>query len=86
MEPGIEAVDVAQRRQLAPGEHQRLLDGVLGETEIAQDPKRDREQTISSPTCQAGERFLIPALACSTRVDVTLGSSRSASDLDAYRR
>jgi len=59
MEPGVELLDVPQRRQLAPGEHQRLLDGVLGKTEIAQDPKRDREESVAGPTCQAGERFLI---------------------------
>ena len=32
MEPGVEAVDVPQRWQLAPCEHQRLLDGVFGQT------------------------------------------------------
>ena len=56
---GVESVGISQRWQLAPGEHQRLLDDVLGETEIAQDPIRDRKESIPSPTCQAGERLLI---------------------------
>ena len=28
-QPRIEAIDVAERRQLSPGEDERLLDGVL---------------------------------------------------------
>jgi hypothetical protein len=58
-QPGVEAIDVPKRRQLTPGEHEGLLDGILGVAEIAQDPKRDREKSITSPTCQAGERLFV---------------------------
>src|SRR5439155_19899458 len=86
-QPRVEAIDVTERWQLSPCEDERLLDGVFREPEIAQDPIRDREESIASPTCEARERFLIsgsrsldegnlhPRLLCS-----------GASDLDAYRR
>ena len=86
-QPGVEAIDVPERWQLTPGEHEGLLDGVFREPEIAQDPIRDREEPIASGARQAGEGFLIsgsrsldegnlhPRLLCS-----------DASDVDAYRR
>jgi hypothetical protein len=58
-QPGIEPVVVAQRRQLAPGRDQGLLDSVFGSIEVAQDPERDRDQPITDRTCEVGERFLI---------------------------
>ena len=58
-QPGVEAIDVPERRQLTPGEHERLLDGIFREPEIAQDPIRDREESIASGTRQAGKGFLI---------------------------
>ena len=60
MEPGIEALDVAKRRQLPPGDDEGLLDGVLRQPEVAQDPIRDREEPITSRTCEAGKRLFIP--------------------------
>ena len=42
MEPGREAFRIAQPRELAPGEEECLLDGVLGSFDIAKDPVRDR--------------------------------------------
>ena len=59
VQPGVEALDVSKRRAAPPGEDERLLDGVLREPEIAQDPVRDREESITSPTCQAGERLFV---------------------------
>jgi hypothetical protein len=58
-QPGVEAIDVPERRQFTPGEHEGLLDGILGEPEIAQDPIRDREEPIASGARQAGKGFLI---------------------------
>src|ERR1700693_2273111 len=36
--PGFESVRIAERRQLTPGDHQRLLHGVLGPIEVPEDP------------------------------------------------
>ena len=59
MEPGVEAIDIPERRQLAPGEHEGLLDGILGEPEIAQDPIRDREEPPGRQADQGFERPII---------------------------
>ena len=59
MGPGIEPFGGPKGRQLTPGERKRLLDGVFRQTEIAQDPKRDREESIPSPARQVGERLLV---------------------------
>jgi hypothetical protein len=58
-QPGVEAIDVPERRKLPPGDDQSLLDGILCEPEIAQDPIRDREEPVASGARQAGKGFLI---------------------------
>lgn len=42
MEPGLEAVRLTQVRDPAPGDDDGVLQRVLGETGVAQDPVRDR--------------------------------------------
>lgn len=59
VDPRIEALDVAETRQLSPGDHECLLDGILRQPEVAQDPVRDRQELITSRTCQAGERLFV---------------------------
>ena len=58
-QPGVEAIDIPELRQLPPGEDERLLDGVFREPEIAQDPIRNREESIASGARQAGKGVLI---------------------------
>lgn len=38
MEPGLEPLGIAQRRQIPPGAEQRLLGGVLRPVAITEDP------------------------------------------------
>ena len=38
MDPGLEALGLPQVRDPAPGEHEGVLQRVLGETRVAQDP------------------------------------------------
>ena len=52
MEPGLEALRIAQPRELAPGEEECLLDGVLGPLDIAKDPVRDG---VAAVTVQVDE-------------------------------
>jgi len=47
MQPGLEAIGIAKRSQLAPGHDERRLNGVLGEVSVAQDPARDRHASIA---------------------------------------
>ena len=52
MQPGFEAIGVAQRSELPPGEDERGLDRVLGQVGVAQDPERDRHAVVAD---RAGE-------------------------------
>ena len=47
VEPGTEALRVAQPGEFAPGEEECLLDGVLRSIRVAQDPKRDRVAQVA---------------------------------------
>jgi len=86
VQPRVEPLGIAKSRQLAPRQHERLLDGILGRAEIAQDPERDREEPIAACTCQAGERFLIPGAGSLDESDVHPRLPLQASDLGAYGR
>ena len=59
MQPGLVAVPVAQSGQLTPGGDERLLDGVLGQPDVAKDRIRDGEQSISGSAGKRRERFLV---------------------------
>lgn len=59
MEPGAEAVQVAQPREFTPGEEECLLDGVLCPLRIAQDPKRDGVAQITVEVDQFAEGGII---------------------------
>ena len=48
VQPGVEAVRIAEPRQVAPGDHQRVLEGILGPIDIPEDPLRDREEAIAA--------------------------------------
>ena len=60
MDPGIEAFGFAQAWELFPGRHEGLLHGILGTSDIAQDPMRDPEQPISRTAGDRGEGLLVP--------------------------
>jgi len=57
--PGLEAVGLPQVRQLPPDGHEGVLQRVLREARIAQDPPGDTEQRITGLVHQVGECFLI---------------------------
>ena len=46
MEPRIEPVRIAEPAQVAPGDHQRVLQGILGPVDIAEDSVGQREQPV----------------------------------------
>ena len=58
-QPRLEPIGVAKGREVAPGVDEGDLDGVLGSVEIAQDPIRDREESIAGDGHQAGVRILV---------------------------
>ena len=62
MNPAAEPVRIAEARQVTPGDHQCVLQGVLGPVDIPEDPVRDRVEAVTMQTHQVDERLLIAAL------------------------
>ena len=61
-EPGLEAIRFAQAGQLPPGDDERLLHGVVGQVDLAEDPSRDAEQPVTVRANEDGEGIQIAAL------------------------
>jgi hypothetical protein len=61
MEPRLEAIKVAQGRELPPHLDEGDLDGVLGEFGVAQDAIGDEDAAVADLANQGGERFFVAA-------------------------
>ena len=72
-DPRFETIGVPQPRDPAPGEHEGVLQSVLGETRIAQDPLRDRVELIADLVHQDGERLTVSATGLLDEVSIHLG-------------
>ena len=48
VQPGVEPVRIAEPAQVAPGDHQRFLQGILGPIDVAQDPMSEREEPVDA--------------------------------------
>ncbi len=59
MDPRLEALGFPQVREPAPGEHEGVLQRVLGETGVAQDPLSHRVERVADLVHQDGERLTI---------------------------
>ncbi len=59
LQPGIEAIRIAEAPQVPPGDHQRVLQSILGSVDVAQDPVGDREEPIGAGANQVDVRRLI---------------------------
>jgi hypothetical protein len=62
MDPGVEPVRIAEAREVTPGDHQRILQGILGPIDISEDPMRDREESVTAEFDQVDKRRLVPVL------------------------
>ena len=62
MEPRLEAGRVAERAELDPGRDQCGLDGVLGQSAVAEDLHRDRLASVAHHARQGVERFRVALL------------------------
>ena len=60
VEPGVEPVRIAEAGQVAPGDHQRVLHGILGPVDVAEDPLRDREEPVATRADQVGVCLPVP--------------------------
>ena len=73
MDPGVEAIRVPQVRELAPRHDEGVLQRVLGEPRVAQDPEGDRVQPIADLVHQARERVSISRPGPLDEVSIHLG-------------
>jgi hypothetical protein len=64
MNPCLKALDVAERGKIPPRRDERLLDSVLGASDVTQDPMRDGEQPVSRAAGDGGKRLLVPGPRC----------------------
>ena len=62
LDPEVEPVRIAEVRQVTPGDHERVLQGILGPIDITKDPARDREQPIDATAEQVDEGDLVSTL------------------------
>ena len=59
MDPRLEAVGFPQMREPAPGEDEGVLQSVLGETGVAQDPLGHRVERVADLVHQDGKRLTV---------------------------
>ena len=59
MDPRLEAIVVPQPREPSPGENEGVLQRVLGEAGVAQDPEGDRVEGVADLVHQDGEGLAI---------------------------
>jgi hypothetical protein len=62
MDPGIESVRIAEVPQVTPGDHQCVLQGILGPIDIPEDALRDREEPVTARLHQIDECRLVATL------------------------
>jgi len=57
--PGVEAGRIAEARQVTPGDHQSVLQSILGPSDVPEDPVGDREEPVAAQPHQVDERDLV---------------------------
>ena len=62
MQPGIEPVAVTKTAEVAPSSNEGVLDGILRGIPIAQDPLRDRVQTVVCGGREVVEGLVVASL------------------------
>ncbi len=60
LQPRVETVRIAEAPQVTPGDHQRVLQGVLGPIDVAEDPLGDRKESVAPSADQVDIRLPIP--------------------------
>ena len=76
MDPGLETVGIPQMRQPAPGQDEGVLQSVLSEARVTQDPVGDGEQRIADLMHQDCERLSVAPLGPRHEVSVHLDPLR----------
>src|SRR4029450_12634613 len=59
VDPGFEAIVIPQPREASPSKNEGVLQCVLGESGVAQDPERNRVERVADLVHQDGERLSV---------------------------
>jgi hypothetical protein len=70
LEPEVEPVRIAEVRQVTPGDHQRVLQGILGPIDIPKNPSGNREQAIDARADQVHESDLVATSRCDHELSI----------------
>jgi hypothetical protein len=62
LQPRVEPVRIAEPSKVTPGDHQRILEGILGSIDVAEDPLCDREEAVGAGADQVDERLPVSTL------------------------
>ena len=81
VEPGVEAIDVTECRQVPPAPDERLLDGVLCPVGIPEDESCSGIKSADRRACEHGEGVMIASLRPSHEIPLH-GSPQRGCDLD----
>ena len=84
VQPGLEAIGVAQGGQVPPAADERLLDGVLGAIGVPQDESRGGVHAADRGACQHGEGVMIALLRSLHEVSLHVRLDVRAADLVAH--
>ena len=60
VEPGVESIRIAEVGQVAPGDDEGVLQGILGSIDVTQDPLGKDEETTEARLDQLGIRLAVP--------------------------
>ncbi|MEK6719730.1 MAG: hypothetical protein AABZ33_03550 [Chloroflexota bacterium] len=85
MEPRVEPIRIAESPHVTPGDHQRVLQGILGSVDIAQDPLGQREQPVAACADQVDKCLPIATLGRRHEVSVHTASSLTTPVGGAFR-
>jgi len=70
VEPAAEPVRIAEARQVTPGDHQCVLQSILGPSDVPEDPVGDREEPVAAKPHQVDERDLVAPLCRLDEIDI----------------
>lgn len=90
--PPLKVVDVTQVRELPPDRQQGVLQDVLGQTGISEDPPGDAQQRVTDLVHQFRERFLVAGAGSlhhisiqETLREVAIGPPSTSDEGNGYR-
>jgi len=83
MDPRLEAIRIPKLRKPAPGEDEGVLQRILGESRVAQDPLGDRVEGVADLVHQDGECFSVSPAGLLDEVSIHVGPSVATASMAA---